>query len=574
MPLDAAALGLMARELSDTIHGSRIEKITQPERDEVVFVLRTPAGHQRLVISADPQNPRIHLTEMRKQSAPEAPLFCMLLRKHLGGGKITKIEQPGFERILRIYVSGRNELGDAVEKCLSAEFAGRHANIILLDADGKIIDAVNHTDLTSGRGILPGLLYTPPPPQDKADLSKIDVAQGTALLASLPPDTLAEKALVRLFGGISPLLARSIVKNTLGDGDAPIGNRSDALAAAVFSFSDSLVKGETTPVILRDKEGAPIDFAAYSPSIYEGIYDFFPAETLSDAMEQFFTERDAAVRMRRKSASLRRRIASLLDRLYKKIQIHTDTLAETETMEQYKVYGELICANLYRISENCESVTLENFYDNMTPIRIPMDKTKSPSQNAQSYFKKYRKLKTAEHIVAEELLKAKREAAYMEAVSEMTARVESEADLEEIRSELVSGGYIKEEKRSKRRKEAPSAPLSVSIDDFSVYIGRTGKQNEMVTFKLSRADDIWLHVKNMPGAHVLIRAEKREVPDHVILRAAEYAAHYSGAAASSGVAVDYTLVKNVWKPSGARPGMVLYKEQHTVFVTPRALQKN
>ncbi len=567
MPLDSTALCRMAHELSAAAVGSRIEKITQPERDEVVLLLRTLGGHQRLVISADPQNPRIHITEMRKQSAPEAPLFCMLLRIHLGGGKITKIVQPGFERMLQIFVTARNEMGDAVEKCLSAEFAGRHANIILLDADGKIIDAVHHTDLTSGRGILPGLLYTPPPPQDKADISCLTKEEATALLSAQPADTLAEKALVRLFGGISPLLARSLLQNVLGDASAPIGDKAAFLAEALLSFWEK--RTEATPTVLRDKDGVLCDFTAYYPYIYEGIYEILPQESLTAAMELYFKERDAAARMRRKSASLRRRISGILERLYKKIQIHTETLAETETMEKYKIYGELIVANLYRISENAASVTVENFYDNMAPISIPLDKTKSPSQNAQMYFKKYRKLKTAVSVVGAELEKARREVLYMESVAEMTERVESEADLEEIRAELAAGGYIKVETRGKSRREAPAKPLLFTIDDFSIYIGRTGKQNEMVTFRLSRADDIWLHVKNMPGAHVLIKTENREVPDAVLLRAAEYAAHYSGAAASSGVPVDYTKAKHVWKPSGAKPGMVLYKEQRTIYVTPK-----
>ncbi len=568
MPLDATCISCMVQELSATILDARIEKVSQPERDEIVLLLRTADGNKRLIISANPQNPRMHLTEKRKKNPDEAPMFCMLLRKHLGGGRITSISQPTAERVIQIHVTARNEMGDVTERTLSAEFAGRNTNIILLDADGKIIDAVHHTDLSAGRGILPGLLYTPMKPQEKANALALGREGVIEALSTLSSESQAHRAIVRLFAGIGPLAAKCIAKNATGNEDCLLNGNLEKVSDALLSFLDDAEAGRFSPCVIIDKDGLPVDYTAYAPSIYKDILQVYPRASLSAAMEDFFSVRDTAARMLHKSAALRKRIGHILDRLHKKISIHTETLAEAAEMERFKIYGELICANLYKIPQGATQVTVENFYNQMEPIDIPLDKAKSPSQNAQVYFKKYRKMKTAIAVVGRELEKSRSEAAYMETVEEALQRAEDETALAEIQSELCEGGYIKEETKGKRKKEKPSAPLEMTIDGFSVLIGRTGRQNDLVTFKLSRAEDIWLHVKNMPGAHTLIRANRQDVPDAVVRQAAEYAAYYSAGRGSAQVPVDYTAVKNVWKPSGAAPGMVLYKGQKTVYVTP------
>ncbi len=567
MPLDAVCLACMTKELRTRLADARIDKIYQPERDEITLAIRTPRENLRLLISAGHANPRLHLTEVRKKNPADAPMFCMLLRKHLAGGRITDISQPDFERIIRFTVSIYNEMGDKTERFLLAEFTGRNPNIILTDENGKIIDAAHHVDLSSGRGILPGLTYTAPPLQEKADPLSADEERCAALLEPMP-QALGAKALLTLFRGLSPMAARCIAAESCGDADAPVCGNIAALSKGFVRFFDRVKKGEFSPSLLVAPEGTVADFTAYEPYAHKDVLHVTHMESLSAAMDAFFARRDQNDRMRQKSASLKKRASSLLERLHKKIGIHEATLSDTENMEKYRIYGELLCANLYRAEPGASHIILENFYDNMQPIDIPLDKTKNASANAQLYFKKYRKLKTAAVVVRDELARAREEVAYMETVLDAICRAEDEDALAEIRRELAAGGYIKEERRSKKQKEAPSEPLQFEIDGFSVLVGRNNRQNDLVTMRLSRAEDIWLHVKNMPGSHVLIRAERHTVPDAVILRAAAIAAYYSAGRDSAQVPVDFTAVKNVWKPSGAKPGMVLYEKQHTVYVTP------
>lgn len=569
MPLDASAIACMVYELRTRLADGRIDKVYQPERDEITLAVRTPRENLRLLLSAGHANPRLHITEVRKKNPQDAPMFCMLLRKHLTGGKITEITQPDFERMVRFTVSTYNELGDKTERFLIAEFTGRNPNIILTDENGKIIEAAHHVDLSSGRGILPGLTYCPPPLQDKADPLSADAETCATLLRTMP-EALGAKALMTLFRGLSPMAARCIAAESCGDEDTPVRGNIEALSQGFVRFFDRIKRKEFSPSLLITPEGNAADFTAYVPTAHKDIMTIEKAESLSAVLDAFYARRDQNDRMRQKSVSLKKRAASLLERLHKKIGIHEATLADTENMEKYRIYGELLCANLYRATPGADEITLENFYNNMEPIRIPLDKTKNASVNAQLYFKKYRKLKTAAVVVQEELVRAKEEAAYMETVLEAISRAEDEDALAEIRREMVSGGYIKEENRSKKQKEAPSAPLQFDIDGFSVLVGRNNRQNDLVTLKLSRAEDIWLHVKNMPSSHVLIQSQRREVPDDVILCAAAITAYYSAGRDSSQVPVDFTAVKNVWKPSGAKPGMVLYEKQHTVYVTPAA----
>lgn len=567
MPLDATAIACMAQELRTSIGDGRIDKIYQPERDEIVLAIRTPRENVRLLISAGHMNPRVHLTEVRKKNPADAPMFCMLLRKHLAGGRIVEIAQPDFERILRFTVQVYNEMGDICERFLYAEFVGRNPNIILTDENGKIIEAAHHVDLSSGRGVLPGLLYEAPPLQEKENPLLLDAEKAMVLLSSMP-EALAEKALVTLFRGLSPMAARCIAAESTGREDAPVRGNEAALSKGLISFFDRVRSGEFSPTLLLSPEGVPVDFTAYTPFAHKDILKEEKAESLSQALDIFFAKRDKSDRMRQKSANLKKRASSILSKLQKKISIHTATLAETEGMETYRIYGELLLANLHRGEPGLSRIVLENFYDEMRPIEVPLDKTKNLNANAQLYFKKYRKLKTAAVVVKEELSRTHEECAYMETVLDAIARAEDEDALSEIRAELSAGGYIKLESRGKKQKEAPAKPLEITIDSFPVLIGRNNRQNDLVTLRLSRAEDIWLHVKNIPGSHVLIRTEHREVPDACILRAAAIAAYYSAAQNSAQVPVDYTAVKNVWKPSGARPGMVLYEKQHTVYVNP------
>lgn len=569
MPLDATFIASLTAEFSCRLEEGRIDKVYQPERDEIVLSVRTPKENLRVLFSAGHQNPRAQITEIRKPNPPEAPLFCMLLRKHLGGGKIISVTQPDFERMLCLTVSAYNELGDKTEKKLIAEFTGRNPNIILVDENGKIIDAAHHVDLSSGRGILPGLTYTPPPLQDKRAPFAVSEEECARLLSEMP-DALGWKALAAFFRGLSPMAAKCIAAESTGNEDAPVRGNEAALSRGFIKFFKRVASGEFSPHLLYSPDGTPVDFTAYAPFAHKDILKAEKGESPSRVLDIFFTDRDKSDRMRQKSANLKKRAASILERLYKKIGIHEGTLAETENMEKFRIYGELLLSNLYRVAPGAEEVILENFYKDMEPMAVPLDKTKNASVNAQMYFKKYRKMKTAAVVVREELKKAKEEAAYMETILEAIERAEDTFVLSEIRRELSEGGYIKEEKGKKKEKSVATKPLSFVIEGFTVLVGRNNRQNDAVTLRLSRAEDLWFHVKNMPGAHVLIKSERQEIPDSVVLRTASVAAYYSGGRESNQVPVDYTKVKNVWKPSGAAPGMVLYENQHTVYVKPEA----
>ncbi len=387
MPLDALAIACMTAELKSRLSDGRIDKVYQPERDEITLAVRTPQENLRLLFSAGHANPRVHITEVRKKNPPEAPLFCMLLRKHLSGGKIIEITQPDFERMLCLSVSVYNEMGDRTEKKLIAEFTGRNPNIILLDENGKIIDAAHHVDLSTGRGILPGLTYCPPPPQDKENPLFVGEEDCFARLSELP-EALGAKALQTLFRGLSPMAAKCIAAESTGEEDAPVRGNEAALSRGFVRFFDRVRAGEFSPSLLLSPEGEPVDFTAYEPYAHKDILKVEKMESLSQVMDAFFSGRDKSDRMRQKGASLKKRASSLLERLYKKIGIHEGTLAMAESMEQYRIYGELLLANLYRVEPGMAEVTLENFYENMAPVTIPLAKTKHASVNAQLYFKK------------------------------------------------------------------------------------------------------------------------------------------------------------------------------------------
>lgn len=554
MPLDSTAVACICSELKNKIVNGKIEKIQQPERDEIVLSIRNTGAHYRLLISADTANPRIHLTEYRKDNPMTAPMFCMLLRKHLTGGKITGVSQPDFERIINIDIESYNELGDVTAKRLSAEFMGRHSNIILIDPEDKIIDSAHRVDMSvkEARGILPGLRYTPPPSQNKINPLAASEDEIRSALSEF-----SEKSIIRSFYGISPLAAREIL--AWGE-DTP---------REMVKFFDRVRNEDFSPCLVYDNGGSAFDFSGFYPSQYEGLMKITGKDSLSACMDEFFTKRDMEARMRQKTAALRKTVNNVLDRLNKKIVIHSETLREAGDNDKLKVWGELITANLYRIEDGRDSVTLENYYEtDMPQITVPLDRCKSASQNAQSYFKKYRKAKTAEEMAGLQLKKAVSEAEYMESVLISLETAESEGEISEIKSELTLGGYIKKDKKDEKKKTEAAKPMKFLYEGYEIFVGKNNRQNDFLTLKMSRAEDLWLHVKGIPGSHVLVKNCHEEIPLKVAEKAAQLAAYYSKGKDSTNVPVDYTEVKNVKKPSGAKPGMVIYENYRTAYVNP------
>jgi len=575
MAFDAITMKALTKELCDKIIDGRIDKIHQPERDEIVLHIRTREENFRLVLSASSAHPRIHFTEHTKKNPITAPMFCMLLRKHLGSGKITSVEQTGFERILKIAIESYNELGDLTTKYLITEIMGRHSNIILTNEDGKILDSIKHIDFTisSVRQVLPGLLYQLPPEQSKVILT--EVGNDTILDFSLPKR--ADKVIMDAVSGISPICAREVVYRTFGRCDVTTEelnlNKQSALKTQLISLADEVRNNSFSPCIIKDAaSGKMLDFSPVDIKQYEGIAAVSTTNSISDAIDTFFNMRDMHERMRQKGADLVKLLTNHSERISKKLDILSKTVKDAQNKESYKIKGDLITANLYRIEAGQKEIEVENYYEpDMPIIKIALDETLSPSQNAQKYYKKYNKSKTAEIEAQKQIDQSEIDLEYIESTLSAVENSESENDLNAIRAELIAEGFLNRRPDAKRQKQAQAKPMHfVSSDGFHIYVGKNNTQNDQLTLKFANSGDIWFHTKNIHGSHVIIKLGiDKDVPKTTMLEAACLAAYYSKARNSSQVPVDYTQVKNVKKPNGAKPGMVIYDYYNTVYVTPK-----
>jgi len=576
MPFDAIAVSAVVKELNEKLVGGRIEKIHQPEKDEIRLFVKADKKTYTLLISADSGNPRIHLTGHPKQNPSAAPMFCMLMRKHIGSGRIKTITQPDFERVVDIEIESRNELGDVISCHIYAEIMGRHSNIILTVGD-KVIDSVKRVDLSIStvRHILPGITYSLPPRQDKINSQTVKEDEIFEILLKCPPQPI-EKAIVKTFSGTSPLFGREISFLATGEISSMLEGAS-ILAASKMLWKnlDKIQKGEFSPCIISDTETEKmIDFAAYNISLYGSLAKVAAFESISEAMDTFFLRRDLWERMRSKSHAVRKTVTNALERCRKKLQLHEEKLAECENADIFRIYGDLLTANLYKLSGGEEEAEVENFYDDNKIIKIPLDKSKSPQKNAAIYYTKYRKLKTAKEITKEQMEKNLAEIEYLEAVLTSIDIAETENDLTEIRKELQSLKYIKTDGGKKGKiKEKPSEPMMFTYEGYEILVGRNNRQNDTVTCRIGKSYDMWLHIKDAPGSHVLIKNQGVEIPDKVIEYAARLAAYYSSARESAMVEIDYTIIKNIKKPSGAMPGKVIYDKYKTAYVAPIKIQE-
>ncbi len=577
MAMDGVSIAALINVLNIELEGSRVDKIQQTEADELLISFYGGAGGgKKLRLTSNSQVARVCLTCDRKKSPESAPLFCMLLRKHLGGAKFREAVQPDFERIIKLIFDGVNEFGDPCEKYLIAEIMGRHSNIILVDETGKIIDAIKHIDfsISSVRQVLPGLIYEYPPGQGK--LNPLDVSLNEIVdILKLGTDR-ADKVVMSAFSGISPLVSREIVYRAFGTTEIHVGELDYShildLAACCFEVFKSVRDEQFNPCYLVRKDtGKPFEFAAINITQYENTVDVLPQGSMSEAAENFYRERDARERLAHRSARLVKIVSNNIDRCAKKLINRKSELADTENMEKYKRYAELITANLYALKENDTEAVVVDYYDPQMPeITIKLDGRFSPAVNAQKYFKKYNKAKTAAEELAKQIKLASAELDYLESVEEELKKAETEQDLSEIGDELFEQGYIRRPKDAKKKKKETQKPMEFETPDgFRVLVGKNNKQNDMLTLKLAKNSDMWFHTKDIHGSHVVLCYEYgREFTDDAILFAARLAAKYSKASESSQVPVDYTLVKFVKKPSGAAPGMVIYTDQRTVYVNP------
>lgn len=577
MAFDAVTVRALVNEIGDKITEGRIDKVYQPERDEITIGIRTYDESFKLVLSASSAHPRVHFTTVNKKNPQTAPMFCMLLRKHIGSGKITKVEQVGFERIIKISIESYDELGDLTTKYLIAEIMGRHSNIILTTADMKIIDCIKHVDFTvsSVRQLLPGLIYESAPPQDKTDLTDIE---DTVKIDFSSPVMTADKAVLSSVAGISPLTAREIIYRAFSRTDVKCGELTDngrnKILYEVVRLSRAVKNNDFKPcMLINTQTDALMDFSPIDIIQYGSLCRVVPFDSVSDLLDCFYKTRDMRERMKQKSSDLLKTLGSNIERISRKLTILQKTLANSKKKDTQKVYGDLLTANIYAVKQGMSEVEVANYYEEGSPmVKIALDPTLSPSQNAQRYYKKYNKAKTAEVEAAKQIESAKAELEYLESELAAVETADSDDDLNLIRSELIREGYIKRKQTAKRQKEKPAKPMKfVSKDGFEIYVGKSNTQNDYLTLKFANSSDLWFHTKNIHGSHTVIKLGlNKDVPPDTIREAAQIAAYYSKARESSQVPVDYTRIKNVKKPKGAKPGMVIYEGYNTIYVTPKA----
>lgn len=578
MALDAVAVKAVVSELQCLV-GGRVDKVHQPERDEIVISVRTYDSSYKLVISASSNNPRLHLTQHSKKNPKIAPLFCMLLRKHIGSGKIIAVEQIGFERIVRIDIESYDELGECTVKHLYAEIMGRYSNIILTFADGRVVDSVKRVDSTisSVREILPGGMYELPPVQDKIPLTVWD---SNSVIES-PTPMRADKLLLSAISGISPLTAREIIYTVFGEADVHSErlntNKTAMLKIEIQKLAQRVLDNEFSPCIIEDvSSGKLLEFSATDIKQYETLAKVRRYDSMSSVLDDFYYKRDMHDRMRQKTADLTKLLNNHTERISKKISILERTLSDAENMEDYRIYADLIMANAYAIDEGQKSTEVINYFDeNMGTIKINLDPSLSPAQNSQRYYKKYNKAKTALKEAAKQLEISKNELEYIQSTLALLERADRIEDVNAMRVELSREGYLKSKTAgAKKQKKEESKPMHfISSDGFDIYVGRNNTQNDYLTLKLANASDLWFHTKDIHGSHTVIKLGiDKEVPKNTVIEAAQLAAYYSKGRESSQVPVDYTTIKNVKKPNGAKPGMVIYDSYNTVYVTPKCLE--
>ena len=555
MPFDGIVTKAITTELREKLIGGRISKIYQPTQTELLFTIRNQRQNFNLLLSIHPSYSRFHLTDTSFQNPEEPPMFCMHLRKHLLGAILLNIEQQGLERIIIFRFHALNEIGDAVSKTLIFEIMGRHSNIILLQEEAeKIINCMKHVPPTQNRyrSLLPGAPYKMPPPQDKLNLlesseedflKKLDFNAGKM-----------DKQIVGALTGVSPLIAREFVHRThLG---------SQSVFKEEFLKLKEIVQNEKFEPSIFVKDGRE-DFHVIPITFMEKKESFNSANEMVDAFYANKAERDL---VKQKTNDLLRLIKNELDKNKRKLDIHEKTLQEAEKAERYQKFGELLTANMHLVKKGDTEINVIDYYDpDQNEITIPLQIDKTPSENAQNYFKKYRKLQAAEEKAMIEIEKTEKEVQYLESILQQIENARPE-DIEEIREELREEGYLKNQVTKKRKKDKPMPDKYVASDGTVIYVGRNNKQNEYVTHRLANRNDIWLHTLNIPGSHVVIKSSNPS--EETLFEAAQLAAYFSKARQSQSVPVDYTEIKYVKKPSGAKPGFVTYTEQKTIYVTP------
>ncbi len=570
MALDAIFLRAVVQELQELV-GLRIDKVQQPTRDQIILLLR---GNRRLLLSANPNQPRLQLTQTLRENPGEPPMLCMLLRKHLVGGRIRAIEQPGLERVVRLTVENTNELGESGMRTLVLEAMGRRANLLLLDGEGIILECMRRLDLDAGgaRQLLPGLLYRAPVLPEKLSLPELADEALSAAVRGGEEGALVEKWLTGTFLGVSPLIARELALEAFGESDARFASPDEAgrvrLAQGLCALRDDLAAGRFAPYLLR-RESREFDFTYRPVAQYGTQVTCERSESFSALLDGFYSAREQAELSVRRGRELTRVVTTARERIVRKLALLQKEYDATQERDALRLSGELITANLYRMTRGEHVLHAQNYYDPaLSELAIPLDPLLTPQQNAAKYYKRYNKAKTAEAHLREQMEKAAREQEYLESVLQELSRAGAEQEFADIRRELQETGYLRASRDKKERLRATAPREYRSSAGLKILVGRNNTQNDRLT-KSAHPRDIWLHTQKIHGSHVLLCTEGAEPDEQSLYEAAMLAAWWSQAQGGANVPVDYTPAKFVKKPAAARPGMVVYTTYRTMTVTPR-----
>ncbi len=567
MAFDGIVVADLVHEFRNELIGGRIAKIAQPETDELLLTIKTNDGQRRLLISADASLPLIYLTDANKPAPMTAPNFCMLLRKHIGGGRIVDIRQPKLERIIHFTIEHLDELGDLCRKELIVEIMGKHSNIIFCTSDGKIIDSIKHVSaqMSSVREVLPGREYFIPDTMHKADPLTVDADTFTGLLKEKPMPV--SKAVYTSFTGISPVTAEEICHLAGLDSAIPAKEYSEDILFHLYTqftiYLSAIKEGRFTPAIYYDGR-EPKEFAALPLNHFDG-YECREYASISEVLSTFYSTRSLLTRIRQKSADLRHIVQTALERNRKKYDLQLRQLKDTENREKFRIYGELINAYGYNVEEGARKLDALNYYTNEM-VSIPLDPTKTPQENAQRYFAKYNKQKRTFEALSELSKETLEDINYLESVQTALDIALTEEDLAQIREELAGAGYIRR-RFTKKKVRIKNEPFHyISSDGYHIYVGKNNLQNEELTFHFASGNDWWFHAKQAPGSHVIVKSNGDELPDRTFEEAGRLAAYYSSMRGSDKVEIDYVQKKHVKKPNGAKPGFVVYYTNYSLVI--------
>ena len=576
MPLDALCLSGVVAELKPILTGAKIDKVHQPGRDEIILALRLGRGNGRLLLSASPNHPRLQMTELSRENPDAPPMFCMLLRKHLMGGRILSVEQPHLERIVELRLEVLDELGDRKERRLILEAMGRRANLVLVDDQGRIVDCLRRVDgdMSAQRQLLPGLFYRLPPAMDKADPTALDEEGWLRQVEQAPGESRVDHWLLDTFGGWSPLVCREIAFRAGGRVDVTfdeLGAQGRVrVAEAAEALLNSVKENNFTPTVISIEKRSK-DFTFFPAEQYEEAGECAAYPTFSALMDRFYEQRENQERIRQKGQDLIRSVTNARDRTARKIANQQRELDATQDRERLRQFGDIITSNLHTMERGMATLRALDFYDpEGAEVDIKLDPLLTPQQNAAKYYKEYNKAKTAEEMLTIQLEKGRRELDYLNSVLENITLAEGERDLQEIRQELADTGYLRRQTKGKdkSRRLSPKPMEFRSTAGLRISVGKNNVQNDLLTCKQAFKSDIWFHTQKIHGSHVILWTGGAQPDLQSLNEAACLAAWFSQGRESGKVPVDYTPVKYVKKPAGARPGMVVYTTYETAWVTP------